>query len=162
MIGTAQDIIKWLFDQDRDKVFEVKEHKEKRSLNANAYFHVLVGKIADCMKISHSEAHNNLIAEYGFLDEDLPTVILDDEIEWNKLQNIHLRPTSHTKVLDNGKLYRIYYVMRGSHTYDTREMSRLIQGTVDEAKALGIETLNPEELNRLIETYKGGRNGTRS
>jgi hypothetical protein len=51
--------------------------------------------------------------------------------------------------MDNGKLYRVYIVMKGSHTYDTKQMSVLIDGTVGEAKDLGIETLPPHELERM-------------
>jgi hypothetical protein len=77
-----------------------------------------------------------------------------DEINWKKIDSIHLRPTTATKVLDNGKLYRVYMVMRGSHTYDTKEMARLIDGTVSEAKELGIETMPPDELKRMVELWK--------
>lgn len=42
--------------------------------------------------------------------------------------------------------YRIY---RGTHTYDSREMALLIDGTIEECKLQGIETLTPNELLRL-------------
>ena len=44
-------------------------------------------------------------------------------------------------------------MMRGSHTYDTKEMSRLIDGAVFEAQALGIETLPPDELERMKQQW---------
>ena len=131
-----------------------KRHKKKRSLNANAYFHVLVTKIAGKMGESITERKNALIAEYGQIDKHLGTVILLDSIDWRKIDSLHLRPTTAVKVLDNGKLYRVYYVMRGSHTYDTAEMSRLIDATVDQAKELGIETLIPTELERMKASWK--------
>ncbi len=37
MTGTCEKIIQWLFNQDREKLFDIKEHKEKRSLSQNAY-----------------------------------------------------------------------------------------------------------------------------
>ncbi len=40
-------------------------------------------------------------------------------------------------------------VIRGSHTYDNKEMSALIDGTVEDAKEMGIETLSPGEIERL-------------
>ena len=145
-----------VFDKTKEKPLniEIKEYRQKRSINANNYFHTLVDKIAEAQGVSHSEIHNQLIAEYGCVDEGIKNLILDDEIPWNQLENIHLRPTTATKVMDNGKLYRVYIVMRGSHTYDTREMSRLIDGTVNEAKELGIETLTPDELRRMVEVWK--------
>ena len=143
------------FDKTKDKELriEVKEYREGRSLNANAYFHVLVDKIAKALKISEVESKNQMLARYGQLDNYVKTIILDDEIEWQKLTSIHLRPTTHTKVMENGRLYRVYLVIRGSHTYDTAEMGQLIDGTVEEAKALGIETMTPAELERMIKAW---------
>ena len=48
----------------------------------------------------------------------------------------------------------IYQVYRGSHTYDTKEMSILIGGTVQEAKDLDIETMPPDELERMMKAYE--------
>lgn len=140
-----------LYDQlkDKDLIIEIKQFREKRSLNANAYFHVLVDKIAAVLHSTHTEIHNWLISEYGVLDDQINNVILDDDIPWRKIESIHLRPTTATRVMDNGKLYRVYLVMRGSHTYDTAEMSRLIDGTVEQAKDIGIETLTPDEIERM-------------
>lgn len=144
------------YDQTAGDVIEVeiKKFREKRSLNANAYFHVLVDKIAEVLESSHTEVHNKLIAEYGCIDDDIKNLIIDDEIPWQKFETIHLRPTTATKVMDNGRLYRVYLVMRGSHTYDTKEMARLIDGTVSEAKELGIETMPPAELERMVSQWK--------
>ena len=57
MIGKPDELIKWLLNQDRDKLFEVKQHREKRSLNANAYAWALIGKIADVVKASKDEVY---------------------------------------------------------------------------------------------------------
>lgn len=140
--------------KDLDLDVQIKAYREKRSLSANAYFHVLVGKIAEATGQSHTEVHNRLIAEYGQLDTDVQNIIMDDDIPYQKLETLHLRPTTATRMMDNGKLYRIYLVMRGSHTYDTGEMARLIDGTVSEAKDLGIETLTPDELERMKHQWK--------
>lgn len=48
-------------------------------------------------------------------------------------------------------MYRTYLMLRGSHTYDTKEMSVLINGLVEECKEQGIETLTPDELRRMME-----------
>ena len=150
------DEIPTVFDRTKEKdiVIDIKEYSPKRSLNANKYFHTLVDKIAAIQGVSHTEIHNHLIAEYGCVDKEINNLILDDSIPWERIESIHLRPTTATKVLDNGRLYRVYIVMRGSHTYDTKEMSRLIDGTVFEAKELGIETLTPDELERMKAQWK--------
>lgn len=144
-----------VFDKTKDKdlSIEVKEYREKRSLNANAYFHVLVGKIAEALRVSHTEVHNQMISDYGVWDDSIPEVIMDADVPWLKIDYIHLKPTTRTRMLDNGRLYRVYLVMRGSHTYDTKEMARLIDGAVSEAKELGIETLTPAEIERMKQQW---------
>ena len=49
MIGTAETLVKWLFNQDRAKLFEVKAHTEKRTLTQNAYMWSLINEIANKM-----------------------------------------------------------------------------------------------------------------
>lgn len=145
----------------KDLDSEIKVHREKRSLSANAYFYVLVSKIAEALKRSETYVHNKLIADYGQYElQDLPEadgtirthsvfVILRDDVDAMELKGIHLQETSATKVLDDGNLYRVYRVMRGSHTYNTKEMAFLIDMTVQEAKDLGIETLTPDQLRQM-------------
>ncbi|MBR3280135.1 MAG: hypothetical protein IKG01_14720 [Lachnospiraceae bacterium] len=133
-----------------------KRYRQKRSLDANSYFHVLVGKIAEAVGTSLTEVKNHLLAEYGqheIISDQLVPMIVRDTVDWQKLETVHLKPTSATRVLDDGKLYRVYYLMRGSHTFDTAEMARLIDGTVEEAKALGIETATPEEIAHMKELW---------
>ena len=45
--------------------------------------------------------------------------------------------------------YKRIVVYYGSSTYDTKQMSALIDSLVQEAQALGIETLPPAEIARL-------------
>ena len=56
----------------------------------------------------------------------------------------------HVKYEEKATFYKIY---RGSHTYDTKEMSVLIDGTVADAKELGIETVTPTELAEMKERW---------
>lgn len=143
------------YDETKDVELNVtfKRWRAHRSINANSYFHVLVDKIAEKRSLSHQEVHNLMICRYGRVDEVVRNVIMADDIPWMQLDYIHLRPTTRTRTMDNGKLYRIYEVMRGSHTYDTKEMSVLIDGAVHEAKELGIETLPPDEIERMKQQW---------
>ena len=140
--------------RNTDLRIKAEKWREKRSLNANAYFHVLVSKIAQAVGESNTETKNQLISDYGFPEMPPIQIIGRERDDWRKLAAVHLHPTSATRVLDNGELYRVYYLMRGSHTYDTKEMSRLIDGAVSEAKALGIETMTPEEIGRMLSAWK--------
>jgi hypothetical protein len=154
MIGTIKQIIAWLFEQDAGKLYEVKEYHQKRSLTANSYFHVLCDKVAAVAGVSAQYEKNDILADFGQIREDVRTIILRDDIDWHEFRDLHLRPTSRTKILDDGELYRVYFVIRGTHTYNSKEMARVIDGLVQEAKALGVETMPPAELARLIGRWK--------
>lgn len=144
-----------VYDKTKDDIVtvEIEKYYVDRSNKANRYFHKLCSMIAKSQGLSLIEVKNQMISDYGFYDEDIPDIIMRDSIDWRKQEKWHLQPTSATRIMDNGELYRVYLVMRGSHTYDTREMSVLIDGTVQEAKQLGIETLPPDELRRLKEQW---------
>ena len=146
------------YDRLKDKECRLKvvQYREGRSLDANAYFHVLVGKIAEVTDNSKVYIKNKLIAEYGqheIINGSLVSLPLDNDIEVYDLEFCHLQPTASTTTNKAGKLFRINLVMRGSHTYNTKEMSELIKGTVAEAKELGIETATPQEIKEMEERW---------
>lgn len=140
-----------LKNYDKLKIKAVR-YTQRRSLDANAYFHVLVGKIADVLTISKAKAKNALICKYG-----QPQLLPDgnimvyktnapEEFMWEQ-ESIHCIPVKYD---GNATFYKVY---RGSHTYDTKEMSFLIDGTVADAKELGIETATPTELKEMKERW---------
>lgn len=145
-------------DQYKDKKLRinVSVDKEKRSLDANAYFHVLVDKLRYVLSMerptSFAAVKNRLIADYGqiwYIDDRPavyktnvpPEVMIEQEEPHTKL--------FHTSE-DGAYWYRLY---RGSHTYNSAEMYHLIQGTIQECRQVGIETKTPEELARLEGLY---------
>ena len=128
--------------------------REKRSLDANRYFWKLVTLLADATNVSNTFVHNMMIALYGQVDEDVRKISLSDSIDWREVEWLHLRPTTEIHITEDGEVMRYHIVMRGSHTYDTKEMSRLIDGVVEECKHVGIETLPPDEIKRLVEAWK--------
>ena len=133
---------------DTEVDIEIKKHREKRSLSANAYFHVLTDKLRQALKISFAECKNNLITSYGqieYIDDEPVTIktnIPADVMREN--ETLHCKPL-HVEDTD-AYWYRVY---RGTHTYNSQEMAMLIDGTIEECKAQGIETLTPNELLKL-------------
>lgn len=153
---SKKPIISFLLDQDLSEISEedtklvisVKPLKKSRSLDSNAYFHVLCQKIADKMILPLAVVKNEMITSYG-----QPEMIDDEVIEYvtNAPPNIiEKREEIHMKFIgiapDLNYRYRVY---RGSHTLDTSEMSKLIEGTIQEAKLQGIETATPTEIERM-------------
>ena len=127
---------------------------KKRSLNANAYFHVLVGKIADKMAISKPKCKNMLLGRYGqrWIEDDAPLMIsVLSKVDMEEREDIHCIPVGYATI--QGKEFTHWAVVRPSHEYDSTEMAHLIDGTVQEAKALDIETLSPAELERMMKSW---------
>ena len=65
MTGTAETLVKWLFNQKRDKLFEIKEHIEKRTLTKNVYMWSLINEIANKMNLSKDDTYLKMIKDYS-------------------------------------------------------------------------------------------------
>ncbi len=142
MTGRPQALIQWLFEQDRDKLFDIKEHREKRSLNANAYCWALIGKIADALRISKDVVYLDALRQFG--QSEFVSVLSDINVT-GYFKYYEVVGTGHVE----GKEFTHYKVFKGSSEYDAREMSILIDGIVGIASDLEIETLPPAEIERL-------------
>jgi len=148
----AVDEIRGMDDKDLD--ITAKIHREKRSLNANAYFHVLVGKMADKMHVSKPRMKNMLLGRYGQreITSEKPLIItVLSNIDLYEREDIHCIPIGYATL--QGKDFTHWAVIRPSHTYDTHEMAALIDGTVEEAKELDIETLTPRQLEEMKQAW---------
>lgn len=142
MIGNAEAIIQYLFQQDREKVFEVRDYKQKRSLTQNAYFWVLVNEIANVTRQSKDDIHLQMLKEYG----QNQVISVQSNIDISKFIK-YFEEIGHGRV--NGKDFTHYRVFEGSSEMDSREMAILLDGVVQEAEQLGIPTLTPNEIARL-------------
>lgn len=135
----------------------LKTWKNKRSLDANAYYWALVEKISKLNSTSKNVVHNIMLERYGALERmeggQLIPVCIRDDIDYRELNYMHLKPTSKT-LEKSGVRYRWYYLIKGSSQYNTTEMSVLIDGIVSECKELEIETLPPDELRHMKEAWK--------
>ena len=141
-MGKPKEIITWLFSQDREKVYEIKEHHEKRSLNANAYLWVLIGKIADALRASKDEIYLMMLKRYG--QSEVVAVRSGINVDgYFKYYEEYYQQSLY------GQIFTFYKVYKGSSEFDAREMSILIDGVVSDAEQMGIQTLPPHEIARL-------------
>ncbi len=128
----------------------VKKQTGRRSLNANAYFHVLVGKIAEKNHISKAYCKNILLGKYGQREiqgSGQLIISIRSDVDMGEREDIHTVPIGYGTA--NGHDFVHYAVIRPSHLYNNLEMAALIDGTVEEAKGLGIETMTPNEIERM-------------
>lgn len=158
----ARDAFQELKDCEKLDI-QIKKHREKRSLDANAYYWVLITKFAKKLELSNPEAHNMCLIRYGYpvilSGKSACATIPDTEEAENKVKNsteYHLQPTSQVREGVDGVMYRTYRLLRGSRTYNTEEMSRLISGLITMCKEAQIpdrEIATPEEKRLLKERY---------
>lgn len=132
---------------------EIKQKRRRRSLNANAYFWEITGKLAEKIGATKEDIYRQAIHDVGAFV--VATVAADDarrlceRWETKGLGWIaELIPPA-----SGGKIQVMCYY--GSSVYSTSEMSRLIEWIVDAAKNQGIETLTPAELAGMVDKWGG-------
>lgn len=150
--NTLVDKFKKLAEKDCVKSIEIKQYREKRSLSANAYCWVLCDKIAKVLDSTAEEVYIDKLHDYGTCEYIgcLPDII--PELK-KTIKVVEVKG----KCMINGKQGVTLKLIRGSSTYDSKEMSTFIEGLVNDAKVLKIETMVPEELKRMMESYEGGK-----
>lgn len=131
---------------------EIKKHREKRSLDANSYCWVLCDQIAkelskDGAIFSKEDIYQETIRTFGTF---IPFIVT--EVAFDKFKEIWQRQGLGYQVEETArkdKCVRVncYY---GSSSYNTKEMSRIIEALVEQAKELGIETKPKEEIEAML------------
>lgn len=146
--------------KDSEVTVEIKKARKHRSLEANAYAWVLIDQIAEKTGIKKSEVYRNAIREIGGVSTCIGMkneAIATFKSIWEKngLGNqIEVLPDSSKEGWSN---VRIYF---GSSTYDTAQMSRLIDSLIQDAESLGIPTITPAEEERMLQRW-GKKNQTK-
>lgn len=121
----------------------VKKWKEKRSLDANAYYWTLNSQMARLLETSPEELHEELLQRYGLLDSDDSghiSITVRAKVDMSRIDG-------HWKLykLSRDGKWKSYLRIRGTSEYDTAEMSYFIDRVIEEAKELGISTETPNQ-----------------
>ena len=138
----------WDKYHDKDVSVEIKQYREKRSLDANAYCWLMIGKIAEKMHIDRVEVYREAVKAIGGNSTIVcvKNVAVDALIHGWQDRGIGWMAEKMPSKIPGCTNVMLYY---GSSTYDTLQMSLLIDHVLQDAKALGIETLTPEELEAM-------------
>lgn len=121
------------------------KHREKRSLDSNAYAWVLMQKIAEAVHSDRWSVYIEMLKKYS---RDF-TFVICKENAIDKLKELYRTCIDLGEVNVNGTQGHQMQVFFGSSTFDSKSMSVFIDGIVSECKELGIETLPPDELERM-------------
>ncbi len=174
-IGTLQDIsidyksnkpkITLLLDQrqsissleeikDNKLSIEIKKYRKPRSKDANAYFWKLLEEVCEHKDIDTIEDYKRRVKELGIfkqfkiMTQDVKTF----EKLWTDRGIAWFCEIADTDYIGNTefKIINAYY---GSSSYNSKQMSRLIDNLVQDCKAIGIETKTPAEIKSLLESW---------
>ena len=140
--------------KDTELDVEIKKHRNRRSLSANAYFHVLVSKIAAVCGGSEDSVKEWLVLEYGALAKDQDGMTVGFKLPASvDVSTIYPYVKCFDSREENGRLFNCYLVYKQTHLMDSKEMARLIDGAIETAREMGIETDTPEQMARYKELW---------
>ena len=157
-ISEIKKLNEWLNEdnkdnEDRKLSIKIVKYRKKRSLDANAYLWVICTKLAEVHQTSKDEIYEEMLQKYGVLyqdeDENYVIVTLKADIDTSKLEG-HWK---YYRSSEDGK-FKSYLMIKGTSSYNTSEMAHFIDMVVQEAKDEGIETLSPNELERMMRQYE--------
>lgn len=144
--GKPLALINWLSTiADQDKEYQIAAYHPKRSLAANNYAWVLITRIAEAITPPQSkeEVYLKMLKEYG--QSEFISVVSGIDIR-GYFKYFEEYGKGHV----DGREFTHYKIYKGSSEFDAREMNILLEGIIQEAKDLGIETITPQEKERLL------------
>ena len=154
--GTPRELATQLFLLEQDKIYEIKDHKEVRGIQANKYFHKLINELARYNRsvghaISDEEMKININLAYG-------TIATDDA---GKIQGAKVpKGTDMSKWYEYSKWYKeedncdCYYFYKRTHELNSKEFYQLIKGLERECKDVGIKTIDDIEFDQMMVEYE--------
>lgn len=154
LLDTKQlDIVEELKNENKLNV-EIKKHREKRSLDANAYFWKLLQELCELAEIDTTEEYKRRVKELGIfrrfrIEKDN---IKTFEKMWTAQGIAWFCEVADTEYVGDIE-FKIIHAYYGSSSYNSRQMSRLIDGVVQDCKIYGIETKPQQEIDSLLKEW---------
>ena len=131
-----------------------KKYRQKRSLDANALLWLCLGRIAEALRTDKWEVYLQMLKRYGKFTYICvkPNVVDAVKAQWRECEvigNVNINGQEAVQML-------CYF---GSSTYDTKEMSVLIDGVISEMKEMGLQLPTSEDMRRALELWEKQSNG---
>lgn len=146
-----KDILEQVEELQKNKiVVEIKKWFKKRSKNANAYLWALIEKLSQKLNLSRKETYRKHIYEAGtYQDLLMPEEAMQ---RFTKIwEEKGLGWFCEKAVNEYGEIVlRAYF---GSSTYNTKEMTRLLDSVIQDCKSQNIETKPQEEIDSLLRSW---------
>ena len=139
------------YDKLKEKPVEVsvKKWADPRTLKANAYLWALITEIGNAIRQSKEEVYFDMLKDYG----QGGAVSVQEKFVPNFERTYKYREYLGETEL-NGKTFKHYRFWVGSSEYNRDEFAILLDGVIEEAKNLGIETKTNEEIESLLKEFE--------
>jgi hypothetical protein len=144
------DVIHDIVESGKLLSVEIKQYRQRRSLDSNAYLWVLLAKLATVLNTDKDSLYIEMLDRYGVFTHIVVKPEMVDRVknEWRTVRELG-------EVIINGKAGVQLQCYFGSSTYNSAEMAKLIDGVVSECKDVGVEVMPPDELE-LMKSLWGG------
>lgn len=144
-----------IFDEFKDcekLSIKISKFREKRSLDANAYFWTLADKLAAKLNTTKEDVYRNAIKEIGGVSEIV--CVKDESVEtlcqkWS-CNGLGWQTETFPSKIEGCTNVVLYY---GSSTYDRAQMNRLVSNIVQDCKEQGIDVRTPDEIEKMISLW---------
>ena len=142
-----------ILDKGKLLWMELKQWKPKRSLDANGMLWSILHEMAAAMNTTKDELYLIMLERYGIFTHVVvkPNVVERVKAEWRTVRELG-------EVTINGQTGIQLQCYFGSHSYDSKEFSVLLNGVISEAQEIGIDTISESEKESLIQSWKGAGN----
>lgn len=142
MIGTPEEISKYLWNLDKNKLFEIKEYNKHRSLTSNSYAWHLINELANKLNISKEDMYLKMLKDYG----QSTILSIKQEVDISGFFKYY-EIIGESEL--NGKIFTHYKIFKGSSQFNTKEMTVFLNGIIQECESVGIPTLTEEQIKKL-------------
>lgn len=137
-----------VLSDEKLKVARIDHKRNKRSLDANSALWKMLSMMADKLQTTKDELYLQMLDKYGVFTFVVvkPKVVERVKQEWKTVREIG-------EVTINGQTGIQLQCFFGSHAYDSKEFSVLLEGVIQEAKELGIDFISKEDQARMINEW---------
>lgn len=135
--------------QDQDLRVKAVRYRQKRSKSANALFWHCVGEIANVLQMDKWDVYLRLLKDYGRYTYIVCKPEMVDQVRSQWRESI-----VWNSVDVNGEPAVQMLCFFGSSSYNTKEMSFLIDGTIETMKELGLDTPMSQDIKSALERWE--------
>lgn len=158
-IGKAMAFVRKL--KPKPYIAILKEHRKKRSQDANAKMWALINEMSVVLRLPPEEIYQGYIPDVGdnfWIVPVKPEEINERSTDWCRGHIGRMSEDMGPCRIEALKGYHNLKLYRGSSEYDTAQFSRLLELVMQDCRQLGIETLSEQERSLLLDEWEKTRN----